>query len=65
MVTAAPDEIPTALKEQLKKGGKMVLPVGNRFQQLKVITKNQKGNIEEQNITGVRFVPMINPPPKD
>jgi len=65
MVTAAPDEIPTALKEQLKKGGKMVLPVGNRFQQLKVITKNQKGNLEEQNITGVRFVPMINPPPKD
>lgn len=65
IVTAAPDKIPSALKEQLKKGGKMVSPVGDRFQQLKVITKNQKGNLEEENITGVRFVPMVNPPEKD
>ncbi|MGM0566885.1 MAG: protein-L-isoaspartate(D-aspartate) O-methyltransferase [Bacteroidota bacterium] len=59
IVTAAPEEVPKALKEQLKPGGKMVLPVGDRSQLLKVIRKTAKGKISEETITGVRFVPMI------
>lgn len=59
IVTAAPEEVPKALKEQLKPGGKMVLPVGDRYQLLKVIRKTAKGKINEETITGVRFVPMI------
>ncbi|MFW5975106.1 MAG: protein-L-isoaspartate O-methyltransferase family protein, partial [Bacteroidota bacterium] len=59
IVTAAPEKVPEALKEQLKPGGKMVLPVGDRFQLLKVIRKSASGKISEKTITGVRFVPMI------
>ena len=59
IVTAAPEEVPEALKEQLKPGGKMVLPVGDQFQLLKVIRKSASGKISEETITGVRFVPMI------
>lgn len=61
IVTAAPEKVPPRLVEQLKPGGKMVLPVGKYFQKLKVITKTPSGKIKEKNITGVRFVPMIHP----
>lgn len=61
IVTAAPDQIPQKLAEQLKPGGKMVLPVGESFQVLKVITKTPDGKIEKKSITGVRFVPMVHP----
>ncbi|UCG35663.1 MAG: protein-L-isoaspartate(D-aspartate) O-methyltransferase [Candidatus Omnitrophota bacterium] len=58
IVTAAPDQIPPKLVEQLKEGGRMVLPVGKYFQTLKVVRK-VKGQIKEENIIPVRFVPMI------
>ncbi len=61
IVTAAPKKIPEALKNQLKKGGRMVLPVGDHFQQLKIVQKTKNGAIKEKNVTGVRFVPMVNP----
>ena len=59
IVTAAPDRIPQALINQMKIGGKLVLPVGTYFQKLKVITKMQDGRIGEENIISVRFVPMV------
>ena len=59
IVTASPETVPTELMRQLKTGGRMVLPVGKRLQKLKVITKNEQGNISEKTITSVRFVPMI------
>ncbi|MEA3446996.1 MAG: protein-L-isoaspartate(D-aspartate) O-methyltransferase [Bacteroidota bacterium] len=65
IVTAAPDEIPQALLEQLKPGGKMVLPVGKYHQLLKVIEKTEPGKIKENTVTGVRFVPMVHPDEKD
>ena len=59
IVTAAPQEIPEKLVEQLKDGGKMIVPVGpaGLVQSLKQITKI--GNeIIERDLLAVRFVPM-------
>ena len=60
MVTAAPEEVPQSLLEQLAVGGRMVVPVGARTggQTLKLITRNDKG-YEEQTLESVKFVPML------
>ena len=60
IVTAAPEYIPKALVEQLKIGGRLVIPVGSFYQELKVITKAKDG-IKEESIIPVRFVPMVHP----
>lgn len=57
LVTAAPDEIPQPLIEQLAVGGRMVIPVGNFYQQLTVIEKTEDG-IRKRIVFPVRFVPM-------
>ncbi len=57
IVTAAPDHIPQPLVDQLKIGGKLVIPVGELFQELVVVTRTEKGIEKEKNIP-VRFVPM-------
>jgi len=57
IVTAAPDHVPQPLVDQLKIGGRLVIPVGDFFQELVVVTKTEKGIKEETNIP-VRFVPM-------
>ena len=61
IVTAAPNEVPQALVDQLIIGGILVLPVGTRSQMLKVITKAQNGDIGERDVISVRFVPMVHP----
>jgi protein-L-isoaspartate(D-aspartate) O-methyltransferase len=58
LVTAAPDRIPRPLLDQLAVGGRMVIPVGTFFQELKVLTKEKDGRITEKDIIPVRFVPM-------
>ncbi len=60
MVTAAADSVPPPLLEQLKVGGRMVIPVGNpsRIQMLKLIEK-KKNRVTTQNIIPVRFVPFV------
>ena len=60
IITAAPEEIPQELVAQLKVGGKMVLPVGKWYQELILITKDEKG-IKKESIIPVRFVPMVHP----
>ncbi|KAL7161664.1 hypothetical protein ACSBR2_042188 [Camellia fascicularis] len=57
-VGAAAPEIPPALIEQLKHGGRMVIPVGNIFQDLKVVDKNPDGSISVRDETSVRYVPL-------
>ncbi|MBI4830712.1 MAG: protein-L-isoaspartate O-methyltransferase, partial [Candidatus Lindowbacteria bacterium] len=57
IVTAAPDHIPQPLVEQLKVGGRMVVPVGDWNQRLILITKDEKG-ITQQKDLPVVFVPM-------
>tara|TARA_B100002003_G_C13821803_1_gene404504 strand:- start:56 stop:640 length:585 start_codon:yes stop_codon:yes gene_type:complete len=59
IVTAAPDRIPQTLIDQMKIGGRLVLPVGTYFQKLKVVTKMRDGETGEKNIISVRFVPMV------
>jgi protein-L-isoaspartate(D-aspartate) O-methyltransferase len=58
IVTAAPERIPEPLLDQLAAGGRMVIPVGGFFQELKVFTKGRDGRITEKDIIPVRFVPM-------
>jgi protein-L-isoaspartate(D-aspartate) O-methyltransferase len=60
IVTAAPEKMPEKLIEQLKDGGKMILPVGpaSSVQSLKLITKRD-GIITERELLSVRFVPMV------
>ncbi len=57
IVTAAPERVPQPLVDQLKVGRRMVIPVGNFFQNLMVITKNADG-VEKRSVIPVRFVPM-------
>jgi protein-L-isoaspartate(D-aspartate) O-methyltransferase len=57
VVTAAPPKIPEPLKQQLKIGGHLVIPVGDYFQHLKVVTRTKKG-FRERSVAPVRFVPM-------
>jgi protein-L-isoaspartate(D-aspartate) O-methyltransferase len=65
LVTAAAPQIPPALIEQLKPGGTLVIPVGNAFsgQELRVVTKDAQGQIEQRTALPVIFVPMIGEPP--
>jgi len=58
IVTAAPERIPQPLLDQLAPGGRMVIPVGGFFQELKVFRKDSAGKVTEQAILPVRFVPM-------
>ena len=58
IVTAAPDRIPPPLLDQLATGGRLVIPVGSFFQELKVLSKESNGKISEKDILPVRFVPM-------
>jgi len=60
IVTAASDHIPPPLIRQLKKGGKMAIPVGGPFQvqNLMLIEKSEEGEIQMKNILPVRFVPL-------
>jgi protein-L-isoaspartate(D-aspartate) O-methyltransferase len=60
IVTAAPKEIPEKLIEQLKTGGRMVVPVGDMFQELLLIEKTERGIITKK-LLPVRFVPMVRP----
>ncbi|XP_038879001.1 protein-L-isoaspartate O-methyltransferase 1-like isoform X3 [Benincasa hispida] len=57
-VGAAAAEIPPALIDQLKPGGRMVIPVGNIFQDLKVVDKDSDGSVNIHDETSVRYVPL-------
>lgn len=63
IVTCAPDDIPEALVDQLREGGRMVIPVGpqNEVQELYLLEKKE-GKIERRGILPVRFVPMTGAP---
>jgi protein-L-isoaspartate(D-aspartate) O-methyltransferase len=57
IVTAAPPEVPPPLKEQLAVGGRLVIPVGDKSQELRIIERTPDGFVEHASVP-VRFVPM-------
>ena len=61
MVTAAPDKIPKALIQQLKVGGRMVIPVGsqNSEQKLQLVIRTSETEYEVSNHEAVVFVPLV------
>jgi len=61
VVTAAPPRVPEALVDQLKPGGRMVIPVGASpaAQELLVLTKRADGGVDERRVLPVRFVPLV------
>lgn len=58
IVTCAPEDVPRALVEQLKEGGRMIVPVG-RYSQRLVILRKKDGRAVRVDDFGVRFVPMV------
>jgi protein-L-isoaspartate(D-aspartate) O-methyltransferase len=59
IVTAGAPNIPNTLVEQLVEGGRLVIPVGDRFSQvLKLVTRTQEGTIVQSH-TGCRFVDLV------
>ena len=63
VVTAAPEQIPQPLIEQLQPGGRLIVPVGPRFrvQQLQLIEKDAAGAIRTRDVAPVMFVPLRRP----
>ena len=60
IVTAAAAHIPEPLVEQLRPGGRLVIPVGrpHMYQQLVLVEKDDNGDLDTRDILGVAFVPM-------
>lgn len=58
IVAAAPSRVPKPLVEQLAPGGRLVIPVGDYFQELLVLEKRPDGSVREESGIPVRFVPM-------
>lgn len=60
VVTAAGPDIPSELTEQLKEGGILVAPIGeSRDTQILVRLRKQDGQIEQEDLLPVRFVPLL------
>lgn len=64
IVTCAALHIPPPLMEQLKPGGRMLIPVGGQFetQRLLLVSKDHEGNRRSETVTLVRFVPLVREP---
>ncbi len=58
IVTAAPDHVPSPLVEQLKEGGRMVIPVGESGAQKLYLLEKQGGQVRQTAVIPVRFVPL-------
>ncbi|MCM2359425.1 MAG: protein-L-isoaspartate(D-aspartate) O-methyltransferase [Geobacteraceae bacterium] len=60
IVTAGAPDIPQALVSQLKSGGRMVIPVGDQYEQTLVrLTRREDGSVYRENSVGCRFVKLI------
>jgi protein-L-isoaspartate(D-aspartate) O-methyltransferase len=66
IVTAAAAEPPPALVQQLKPGGRMVIPIGEAggYQTLMVVTKSATGELDERPVLSVAFVPLLSAVPE-
>ncbi len=60
IVTCAPNQVPEPLKDQLREGGKMIIPVGQTYAQELVLLEKKDGKLKQHKVLPVRFVPMVN-----
>ncbi len=58
IVTCSPEKIPDPLVDQLKEGGRMIIPVGERYQQSFYLLRKQDGKLEQERLVSTLFVPM-------
>ena len=58
IVTCSPEKVPQALQDQLKEGGRMVVPVGERYQQVLYLFKKKDGKLVSEALRPTLFVPM-------
>lgn len=58
IVTCSPEKVPQPLQDQLKEGGVMIIPVGERYQQMLCRMKKVNGVLEKESIQPTLFVPM-------
>jgi protein-L-isoaspartate(D-aspartate) O-methyltransferase len=58
IVTCSPEKIPEPLTEQLKEGGRMIIPVGERYQQAFVLLTKMDGVLKQEQLIPTLFVPM-------
>jgi len=58
IVTCAPDKVPQPLVEQLREGGRMIIPIGSGGEQELVLLRKRQGKLEQKSVLAVRFVPM-------
>ena len=63
IVTAAAPYVPEALVEQLRPGGRLVIPVGQPYmhQELMVVSKDEQAERHTSSVLSVAFVPMVDP----
>lgn len=59
IVTAGAPKIPLPLLDQLAEGGRLIIPVGDRFTQDLIKVTKEKGNIRQENLGGCRFVDLV------
>jgi protein-L-isoaspartate(D-aspartate) O-methyltransferase len=64
ILTAAPEQLPDTLVEQLKPGGRLIAPVGPRYgtQEIIVLDKSRDGTTHRRSVLPVAFVPMVQQP---
>ncbi|HOM17546.1 MAG TPA: protein-L-isoaspartate(D-aspartate) O-methyltransferase, partial [Thermoguttaceae bacterium] len=58
IVTCSPESVPTPLVEQLREGGRMIIPVGQRYQQVFYLLKKENGRLVQEALKPALFVPM-------
>jgi len=59
MVTAGAPRIPKPLFDQLDEGGRMIIPVGDKFSQELILVRKEKDNYTQRNLGGCRFVDLV------
>jgi protein-L-isoaspartate(D-aspartate) O-methyltransferase len=64
IVTAAPDHIPQPLVDQVREGGRMVIPVGKTYAQELYVLEKRGGTMKQTSVLPVKFVPLTRDPEK-
>jgi len=59
LITAAANRVPVPIEEELKEGGRLVLPLGARFGQVLNLVEKNKGKLDYHEICGCVFVPLV------